>query len=121
MEVRPVPRQMLVTVTVAPGGLKVGSGENPNRSYGEDKRAPGAGVGNVGLQRAASLKTKKLQTDWARRRDEESRRIATEAKERSPAMTRRVARHRSPPLADTRVIGAASPAARARAPRRRPS
>lgn len=39
MEVRPVPRQMLVTV--APGGLKVASGENPNRSYGEDKRAPG--------------------------------------------------------------------------------
>lgn len=42
MEVRPVhsPSQMLVTV--APGGLKVASGENPNRSYGEDKRGTGS-------------------------------------------------------------------------------
>lgn len=31
-------------------------------------------MGNVALQRATFLKTKKLQTDWARRRDEESRR-----------------------------------------------
>ncbi|WP_437568897.1 hypothetical protein [Sorangium sp. So ce542] len=53
-------------VTVAPGGPKVACGENPKRSYGEDKRAPMGGLGNLALQRAASLKAKKLQTDWAR-------------------------------------------------------
>lgn len=53
-------------VTAAPGGLKVACGENPKRSYGEDKRAAVAGLGNLALQRAASLKAKKLQTDWAR-------------------------------------------------------
>lgn len=107
MELRPgigpsqmLPRWSPERVTVAPGGLKVACGENPKRSYGEDKRAPRAGLGNLALQRAAFLKTKKLQTDWARWRDEESPRIATEAKTPSPARPRsRNARHRRPPPA----------------------
>jgi hypothetical protein len=53
-------------VTAAPAGLKMACGENPKRSYGEDKRAPMTRMGNPARQRAASLKTKKLQTDWAR-------------------------------------------------------
>ncbi|AUX26060.1 uncharacterized protein SOCEGT47_066130 [Sorangium cellulosum] len=66
MKLRPPlsPRQMLVTA--APAGLKMACGENPKRSYGEDKRAPMTRMGNPARQRAASLKTKKLQTDWAR-------------------------------------------------------
>ncbi|XXY53968.1 hypothetical protein WME91_22785 [Sorangium sp. So ce269] len=87
MELRPVRSPSHMPVTVAPGGLKVASGENPKRSYGKDKRV--AGMGNLALQRAAFLKAKKLQTDWARWRDDESRRIATEAKRRSPTRRER--------------------------------
>ncbi|WP_437645825.1 hypothetical protein [Sorangium sp. So ce362] len=91
---------------MAPGGLKVACGENPKRSYGEDKRAPWAGLGNLTLQRAAFLKAKKLQTDWARWREEESRRIATEAKTPSPARARSTnARHRRPPPAKILPLG----------------
>ena len=87
------PRQM--HVTGAPDGLKMACGENPKRAYGKDKRAPMTRMGNLALQRAAFLKARKLQTDWARWRDAESRRIATEAKKPRPTWPgRRSARHR---------------------------
>lgn len=63
-------------------------GEIPKPVYGKDKRAPATRMGNLALQRAASLKVEKLQTDWARRREAESPGIATEAKARRPARAR---------------------------------
>jgi imidazolonepropionase-like amidohydrolase len=67
----------------APDGLKMACGENPKRVYGEDKRLPRTRMGNLALQRATFLKARKLQTDWARWIETESRRIQTEAKERA--------------------------------------
>jgi imidazolonepropionase-like amidohydrolase len=86
------PRQM--HVAGAPDGLKMACGENPKRVYGKDKRAPMTRMGNLALQRAAFLKAKKLQTDWARWREAESRRIATEAKRRSAYHARKEERAR---------------------------
>lgn len=72
-------------------------GEIPKPVYGEDKRAPMTRMGNLALQRAASLKVEKLQTDWARQREAESLWIATEAKARRPARAScRRARYGSP-------------------------
>jgi hypothetical protein len=84
-------------VTAASGGRKMACGEIPKPVYGKDKRAPMTRMGNLALQRAASLKVEKLQTDWARLREVESPRIATEAKARRPARARGWrARYRGP-------------------------
>jgi imidazolonepropionase-like amidohydrolase len=75
------PRQM--HVPGAPDGLKMACGENPKRVYGKDRRSPMTRMGNLAVQRAAFLKAKKLQADWARWSDAESRRIVSDAKKRA--------------------------------------
>jgi imidazolonepropionase-like amidohydrolase len=75
------PREM--HVAGAPDGLKMACGENPKRAYGKDKRAPMTRMGNVALQRAAFLRAAKLQRDWFKWRDAESRRLLTGARKRN--------------------------------------
>jgi imidazolonepropionase-like amidohydrolase len=84
------PRQM--HVPGAPDGLKMACGENPKRTYGEHKRAPMTRMGNLALQRGAFLKAKKLQEQWARWRDAETRRIDAESKKRSAYEAKRADR-----------------------------
>jgi imidazolonepropionase-like amidohydrolase len=75
------PREM--HVPGAADGLKMACGENPKRVYGENKRTPMTRMGNLALQRAAFLKARKLQEQWARWRDQESRRVEGDAKKRA--------------------------------------
>jgi imidazolonepropionase-like amidohydrolase len=86
------PRQM--HVPGAPDGLKMACGENPKRVYGKDRRSPMTRMGNLAVQRAAFLKAKKLQADWARWSDAESRRIVSDAKKRAAWEARREERAR---------------------------
>lgn len=67
----------------APDGLKMACGENPKRVYGERKQGPMTRMGNLALQRQAFLSAKKLERDWDRYADSESRRLAKEAKARA--------------------------------------
>jgi imidazolonepropionase-like amidohydrolase len=72
-----------VHVRGAPDGLKMACGENPKRVYGANKRAPMTRMGNLAIQRAAFLKAQKLQQEWARWREAESRRISGDMKKRA--------------------------------------
>ncbi len=58
-------------------------GENPKRVYGPNKRSPMTRMGNLAGQRAAFLKAKKLQDQWARWREQESTRIEADSKKRA--------------------------------------
>jgi hypothetical protein len=78
----------------APDGLKMACGENPKRTYGRDKRAPMTRMGNLALQRAAFLDAKKLERDWAKWRDAESRRIESQEKKRLAYEAKRTERAR---------------------------
>ncbi len=81
------PREM--HVSGAADGLKMACGENPKRTYGSAKRAPMTRMGNVAGQRAAFLKAKKLQEQWARWREQESTRIEADSKKRALWESRR--------------------------------
>jgi imidazolonepropionase-like amidohydrolase len=75
------PREM--HVPGAADGLKMACGENPKRVYGPNKRSPMTRMGNLAGQRAAFLKAKKLQDQWARWREQESTRIEADSKKRA--------------------------------------
>lgn len=94
LKLRPAqsPRQM--HVPGAPDGLKMACGENPKRVYGAAKRPPMTRMGNLAGQRAAFLKAKKLQGDWARWAEGESRRITAEARARAAFEAKREERAR---------------------------
>jgi len=94
LKLRPAPSPRQMHVPGAPDGLKMACGENPKRFYGEHKRSPMTRMGNLALQRAAFLKAKKLQADWARWGEAESRRIMGEAKGRAAVAARREERAR---------------------------
>jgi imidazolonepropionase-like amidohydrolase len=84
VKLRPASSPREMHVPGAPDGLKMACGENPKRTYGKEKKAaPMTRMGNLALQRAAFLKAKKLQDQWTRWRDEESRRIEADSKKRA--------------------------------------
>jgi imidazolonepropionase-like amidohydrolase len=83
LKLRPATSPREMHVPGAADGLKMACGENPKRVYGESKRTPMTRMGNLALQRAAFLKARKLQEQWARWRDQESRRIEGDSKKRA--------------------------------------
>jgi imidazolonepropionase-like amidohydrolase len=70
-------------VAGAPDGLKMACGENPKRVYGRDKRSPSTRMGNLAVQRNAFLRAQKLQREWAKWRETESKRLEGAAKKRA--------------------------------------
>ncbi len=64
----------------APDGLKMACGENPKRVYGEKHAAPMTRMGNLALQRAAFLSAKKLEREWERWAEGETRRARMDSK-----------------------------------------
>src|SRR5689334_17404782 len=83
LKLRPASAPREMHVLGAADGLKMACGENPKRVYGANKRAPMTRMGNLALQRAAFLKAKKLQDQWARWREQESTRIEADSKKRA--------------------------------------
>lgn len=83
VKLRPGPSARRMHARGAPDGLKMACGENPKRVYGKDKRAPMTRMGNLALQRAAFLRAKKLEREWARYREAEATRLAEAAKKRA--------------------------------------
>jgi imidazolonepropionase-like amidohydrolase len=84
IKLRPAASSREMHVPGAPDGLKMACGENPKRVYGKEKKsAPMTRMGNLALQRAAFIKAKKLQDQWARWRDEESRRVEGDSRKRT--------------------------------------
>ncbi len=84
IKLRPEQGARAMHVVGALDGLKMACGENPKRVYGAERRsAPMTRMGNVALQRAAFLRAKKLQAQWARWHDDESRRIESDSKKRT--------------------------------------
>ena len=67
----------------APDGLKMACGENPKRVYGTHKQAPMTRMGNLALQRAAFLSAKKLQREWERYAELETKRLVKDAKNKA--------------------------------------
>jgi imidazolonepropionase-like amidohydrolase len=63
--------------------LKMACGENPKRVYGEKGRMPMSRMGNLALQRAAFLRAKKLEREYARWATGESKRLEGEEKKRA--------------------------------------
>src|ERR1700748_218725 len=79
----------------APDGLKMACGENPKRVYGQGRHsAPMTRMGNLALQRAAFLKAKKLEAQWARWNDEESRALEQSSRKRASYEAKRDERTR---------------------------
>ena len=64
----------------APDGLKMACGENPKRVYGKHKQPPMTRMGNLAMQRAAFLNAKKLQREWEKYYEQETKRLAKDAK-----------------------------------------
>jgi len=83
VKLRPGASAREMHVSGAPDGLKMACGENPKRVYGAGRRAPSTRMGNLAMQRAAFLKAKKLIDQWSRFRDQESKRIESDAKKRA--------------------------------------
>lgn len=68
----------------APDGLKMACGENPKRVYGGDKKqAPMTRMGNLALQRAAFLSAKKLEREWEKWAEGETKRHTRDMKKRA--------------------------------------
>ena len=84
IKLRPAASPREMHVPGAPDGLKMACGENPKRVYGKERRAsPMTRMGNLAVQRAAFLRARKLADQWARWRDDESRRIEADTKKRA--------------------------------------
>lgn len=58
------PEQMWIDAEHAVGGLKMANGENPKRSYGSKKQAPGTRMKVAALQRAEFIKAQQYQQKW---------------------------------------------------------
>jgi imidazolonepropionase-like amidohydrolase len=97
----------------APDGLKMACGENPKRTYGKDKRAPMTRMGNLALARAAFLRARKLEREWARWREAEIDRLAGAARRLATFEGERAERARRD--AWCRAEGEPAPCAEARA------
>ena len=95
IKLRPAQSPREMHVPGAPDGLKMACGENPKRSYGKARRGPPmTRMGNLAQQRAAFLRAKRLQDQWARWSAEESHRIEADSKKRAAHEQRRDERAR---------------------------
>lgn len=58
-------------VIMAPSGMKMALGENPKRTYGDQKKLPSTRMGNAAQLRAVLVSAQNYQAKWARYREKE--------------------------------------------------